>query len=388
MTEKIDYMSWSENSAEFLPKLRRVFQDINIRIASIEDTGRKLADIERRYGVVALERISDAITPTINEARALLAKVERDLADIDEGYRQNGQQRVDDIINPLIEQARQALEKTKTDLAAIDLAYRQEGQRRVDDIINPLLTQTQKTLADAEAALAAINAVITTMQPMAAKGQPDGYAALDEAGKVPINQLPALTTSTTVGAAIAAPTPSTELVDGDKVAGIGAGGAALKTWSFSVVKNWIKGWISKTDVNLGNVANKSESQMVASGAIADKFVAQQLAIDSKLPTNAVAADSAKLQGKTVAELPFFGSGQTWQHVSRPANTVFQNTTGRTIFITVNISSGYGTFQMSPDNVNWSTASEIGGGSMWVMGMPIPNGYYYKTTTGGTYRELR
>lgn len=269
MTEKIDYTSWSEDSAEFLPKLRRVFQDINIRIASIEDTGRKLADIERRYGVVALERISEAITPAITEARALLSKVETDLAALDQAYRQDGQQRVDDIINPLIDQARKALEKTKTDLAAIDLSYRQEGQRRVDDIINPLLTQTKTTLADAEAALAAINAVVSSMQSLSEKGQPEGYAGLDAEGKVPVAQLPPLSTSSTVGAAIAAPTPSIELVDGDKVAGIGTGGAVLKTWSFSVVKNWIKGWIGKTDVNLGNVANKSEAQMVASGAIAD-----------------------------------------------------------------------------------------------------------------------
>ena len=143
-------------------------------------------------------------------------------------------------------------------------------------------------------------------------------------------------------------------------------------------------------VGLNNVANKSEAQMVASGAIAD-------ALEGKLPSNAQAADSARLGNKTAVQWQtevddlkkqFFGNGQVWQPVSRPANTVFQNTTGRTIFITVNISSGYGTFQMSPDNVNWSTASEIGGGQMWVMGMPIPNGYYYKTTTGGSYRELR
>lgn len=240
MTEKIDYTSWSEDSAEFLPKLRRVFQDINIRIASIEDTGRKLADIERRYGVVALERISDAITPAISEARELLTKVEADLAALDQAYRQDGQQRVDDIINPLIDQARKALEKTKTDLTALDQAYRQDGQRRVDEIINPLLTETKNTLAEAEAALTAINAIVSTMQPMASKGQPDGYAGLDAAGKVPAAQLPPQTNSTTVGAALAAPTPSTALADGDKFGGILSGGSKLTTWSWATIKATIK----------------------------------------------------------------------------------------------------------------------------------------------------
>ncbi|MBX8802489.1 hypothetical protein HBA92_17240, partial [Ochrobactrum sp. MR28] len=330
MTEKIDYMSWSEDSSEFLPKLRRVFQDINIRIASIEDTGRKLADIERRYGVVALERISDAITPVINEARELLTKVEIDLAALDQAYRQDGQQRVDDIINPLLEQSRTLLEKVKTDLAALDLAYRQEGQRRVDDIINPLLvqtrqlleksttdlaaidlayrqdgqrrvdeiinpllTQTKKTLADAEAALTAINAIVSTMQPMAAKGQPDGYAGLDAAGKVPAAQLPSLTNSTTVGAALAAPTPSTTLADGDKIGGILSGGSKLATWSWGTVKAWIQGWITKAMVGLGNVDNTSDANKPVS-------TAQQAALDGKLDKNAQAADSLQFNGETAS----------------------------------------------------------------------------------------
>jgi hypothetical protein len=196
--------------------------------------------------------------------------------------------------------------------------------------------------------------------------------------------------SASVGAAIATPTPSETIADGDRLSGLDPTGTGLKLFRFSAVKTWIQSWLTKAMVGLGNVANKSEAQMVESGAIAD-------ALEGKLPSNAQAADSARLGNKTAVQWQtevdalknqFFGNGQVWQSVSRPANTVFQNTTGRTIFITVNISSGYGTFQMSPDNVNWATASEIGGGSMWVMGMPIPNGYYYKTTTGGSYRELR
>jgi hypothetical protein len=132
---------------------------------------------------------------------------------------------------------------------------------------------------------------------------------------------------------------------------------------------WVKAYPAKVDTGSIDLANLTRDIQGVATSISDLESLMQAKLDAM-------------------QKQFFGNGQVWQSVSRPANTVFQNTTGKTIFITVNISSGYGTFQMSPDNVNWSTASEIGGGSMWVMGMPIPNGYYYKTGTGGTYRELR
>ncbi|RBO91018.1 carboxypeptidase-like regulatory domain-containing protein [Pseudochrobactrum asaccharolyticum] len=239
-----------------------------------------------------------------------------------------------------------------------------------------------KTEADRAAAAAGglISAVQFVPQTLTVAQQTQ---ARNNIGVQPVN-------SASVGAAIATPTPTETIADGDRLSGLDPTGTGLKLFRFSAVKTWIQSWLTKAMVGLGNVANKSEAQMVESGAIAD-------ALEGKLPSNAQAADSARLGNKTAVQWQtevdalknqFFGNGQVWQSVSRPANTVFQNTTGRTIFITVNISSGYGTFQMSPDNVNWSTASEIGGGSMWVMGMPIPNGYYYKTTTGGSYRELR
>lgn len=51
--------------------------------------------------------------------------------------------------------------------------------------------------------------------------------------------------------------------------------------------------LTKEAVGLGNVANKSEAQMVASGAIAD-------ALGGKLPSNGTAADSARLGNETAA----------------------------------------------------------------------------------------
>lgn len=134
---------------------------------------------------------------------------------------------------------------------------------------------------------------------------------------------------------------------------------------------WVKAYTADVDTSNINLANLTND------------------IQNRLLKTETAVNSDKLNGKTEAQL-MFGGGQIWQGVSRTANTVYQNTTGKTIFLTVNISNGYGTIQMSPVAApyEWGTATEVGGGQMWVMGVPVPNGYYYKTTTGGTYRELR
>ncbi|MDR2311647.1 MAG: hypothetical protein LBE54_11745, partial [Brucellaceae bacterium] len=237
--------------------------------------------------------------------------------------------------------------------------------------------------------LAGIN--LALYQTLAVKGLANGYAGLDAAGKVPTAQLPdtvlgavryigvwdAATNSPAIPAASAnnkgwyymvSVTGTTnidgngEWVVGDWIVSNGVRWDRVKNVDAVIDVAGLRGSITaaalKIALNLQNVANKSEAQMVASGAIADS-------LEGKLPSNAQAADSARLGNKTAVQWQtevdalknqFFGNGQVWQSVSRPANTVFQNTTGRTIFITVNISSGYGTFQMSPDNVNWSTAS--------------------------------
>ncbi|WP_376711060.1 hypothetical protein [Pseudochrobactrum lubricantis] len=57
------------------------------------------------------------------------------------------------------------------------------------------------------------------------------------------------------------------------------------------------------EVGLGNVANKTEAQMVASGAIAD-------ALEGKLGTEEKAADSALLNGQTAAQLPVSAATQS------------------------------------------------------------------------------
>ncbi|MEL4069598.1 hypothetical protein WKW50_05560 [Ochrobactrum sp. GPK 3] len=65
------------------------------------------------------------------------------------------------------------------------------------------------------------------------KGKADGVASLDSTGKVPSAQLPALTTTATVGAAIAGSNGKTTPADGDFFAGVEAGGSTMfkTTWA-------------------------------------------------------------------------------------------------------------------------------------------------------------
>ena len=180
--------------------------------------------------------------------------------------------------------------------------------------------------------------------------------------------------ASTVGAVLAAPTPSETIADGDRLSGLDPTGTGLKLFRFSAVKTWIQSWLTKAMVGLGNVANKSEAQMVASGAIAD-------ALEGKLPSNAQAADSAKINGKTEAQLPFLGVGQTVKDVqaARRSGTVYQNTTGKPMFVWIENGDNqtYRSFVLSEDNLNWLNLGSVGGSAKFTFSAVIPNGFYYK-----------
>lgn len=180
--------------------------------------------------------------------------------------------------------------------------------------------------------------------------------------------------SASVGAAIATPTPSETIADGDRLSGLDPTGTGLKLFRFSAVKTWIQIWLTKAMVGLGNVANKSEAQMVASGAIADS-------LEGKLPSNAQAADSAKINGKTEAQLPFLGVGQTVKDVqaARRSGTVYQNTTGKPMFVWIENGDNqtYRSFVLSEDNLNWLNLGSVGGSAKFTFSTVIPNGFYYK-----------
>jgi hypothetical protein len=83
-----------------------------------------------------------------------------------------------------------------------------------------------------------------------------------------------------------------------------------------------------------------------------------------------------------------GVNQTWQAVSRAANTSYQNTTGRAIqvFVRINTTSGSGgdpinhTFQVSVNNSTWiSIAYSTNEGSP--VYAVVPNNWYYRASGG-------
>ena len=108
------------------------------------------------------------------------------------------------------------------------------------------------------------------------------------------------TNTATVGAALAAASGEQSISDADSVASVQSGTSNARRWTWGIVKAWIKGWISKADVGLGNVANLAPTDMPVS-------VAQQAVIDGKLNKEAQAVDSAKFGGKLPAD--FVGSSR-------------------------------------------------------------------------------
>ncbi len=186
---KVDYQDFDDTTVDFVKKLKRVFADINIRIAAVEAIKTMADEFERRYGQVALDRIDAGISPVLAAATEIL-------------------------------------DQARADLAAIDAAYRQDGAERVDAIINPLIAAAQAALIAADEKVAELEAFLGAKQSVAEKGQADGYAGLDANGKVPAGQLPALVTTATVGAALAGASQEAAPAVGDRLAGIKAGGSS------------------------------------------------------------------------------------------------------------------------------------------------------------------
>lgn len=108
-----------------------------------------------------------------------------------------------------------------------------------------------------------------------------------------------------------------------------------------------------SEVGLGNVANKSEAQMVATGAIAD-------ALGGKLDTDAKAADSALLNGQTAAQLPVSTAQQAAINSKQnnlgytPANKDGDTFTGDCNFRYIDIRRGAAFTQQAIQGIGWSS----------------------------------
>ncbi|MGU3575633.1 carboxypeptidase-like regulatory domain-containing protein [Brucellaceae bacterium C25G] len=122
-------------------------------------------------------------------------------------------------------------------------------------------TQADRAKSEADRAEQAAGGLINAVQfvPQSLT-EPQKTQARDNIGVQPVN-------ASTVGAALAAPTPSETIADSDRLSGLDPSGTGLKLFRFSVVKTWIQSWLTKAMVGLSNVDNTSDAQKVASGPI-------------------------------------------------------------------------------------------------------------------------
>ena len=144
-----------------------------------------------------------------------------------------------------------------------------------------------------------------------------------------------------------------------------------------------------------------ENQRISIGALDAGQAAFVRQVDkaSTLEAQAGVNDTKWMTPARVADVAL-GMGQTWVDVtaSRAVNTTYQNTTGRTIVVTMfgPPDSGFGDFQVSPTGSgSWLTLGSIGGqGGDWggrnTGTFIIPDKLYYRKNSGSftTWSELR
>ena len=110
---------------------------------------------------------------------------------------------------------------------------------------------------------------------------------------------------TITGTKISALTAASAASDSDVLSGVQSG--ATKKFALSVLKAWVKGWITKTDVGLSNVAN-----------------VLQYSADNKPTPSDIGAQAAIQSGSIALSTTWSGSGPYTQTVTVTGVTVTSN----------------------------------------------------------------
>lgn len=85
-----------------------------------------------------------------------------------------------------------------------------------------------------------------------------------------------------------------------------------------------------------------------------------------------------------------GVGQTWQTVSRSGGTSYQNTTGRTIGVSMSMEVSGSTIratQVSTDSSTWVTIAQHSGSARSGISFAVKNGDYYRIDSGSSVGNL-
>ncbi len=145
--------------------------------------------------------------------------------------------------------------------------------------------------------------------------------------------------------------------------------------------NYVDGVTSAIQTQLDTLTSAKQAQ--------DAFLDDIAALTDPGGTRGLGWDDTA--NEVVWQQPPLGVGQTWQVPTRAKGTTYQNTTGRPIQVSI-WGDNY-TFQVSEDNVSWT--SLIGSGSSGADRQTfavIPDTHYYRATNDGagtlTWRELR
>jgi hypothetical protein len=118
-----------------------------------------------------------------------------------------------------------------------------------------------------------------------------------------------------------------------------------------------------------------------------------------MPVTINGTNGVTFNNSSVSSVGSVGDTQTWQNVtvSRTANTVYQNTTGKPILVQITGQQFNNTVQVfcdaaaSPTTLigQLSDPSVAAGSRPWSFSFIVPNNFYYKCTLGAVvWAELR
>lgn len=138
---------------------------------------------------------------------------------------------------------------------------------------------------------------------------------------VTVDQIRANTAN--VGAAVAGANGQSTINDADTATGVLSGTGTLVRWTWGNIKAWIKGWITKSDVGLGNVSNLAPADLPVSTA--------QAAADALRVLKAGDANLGKFTSNVIGHGDF--AGKTIDVSAYPSNFQAGNLASGTVTFT-------------------------------------------------------
>lgn len=134
------------------------------------------------------------------------------------------------------------------------------------------------------------------------------------------------------GTKISALDADSTITDSDYLAGVDAGASPIKSkkFTFATIKSWIKGWIAKGDVGLGNVANvlqySANNKPTSADVTYDGTVSGLSATDVKGALDELASEKQEqiTTGTITLSLSWSGSGPYTQTVTVSGATISSN----------------------------------------------------------------